>query len=108
MLGLRLVVGNVVLSLRPGGSDALILGLNEVRRKINGWSTKKYIHTECVRSFANGTNGMPMPFEVSPLAAIGTNGMPMFTNGYHWFLPLAANLVENLEGRQNYQRAKFA
>ena len=35
MLGLQLVVGNVVLSLRPGGGDALICtrGLNEVRRK---------------------------------------------------------------------------
>ena len=36
MLGLRLVVGNVVLSLPPGGCDALNRGLNEVRRKING------------------------------------------------------------------------
>ena len=36
MLGVRLVVGNVVLSLRPGGCDALPTGLNEVRRKING------------------------------------------------------------------------
>ena len=36
MLGLRLVVGNVVLSLRPGGGDALTRELNEVRRKING------------------------------------------------------------------------
>ena len=36
MLGLRLVVGNVVLSLRPGGGDALTRGLSEVRRKING------------------------------------------------------------------------
>ena len=37
MLGLRLVVGSVVLSLRPGGGDALTYtgGLNEVRRKIN-------------------------------------------------------------------------
>ena len=35
MLWLRLVVGNVVLSLRPGGGDALTRGLNEVRRKIN-------------------------------------------------------------------------
>ena len=35
MLGLRLVLGNVVLSLRPGG-DALTRELNEVRRKING------------------------------------------------------------------------
>ena len=44
MLGLRLVVGNVVLSLRPGSGDALTRGLNEVRRKING-ALKKYIHT---------------------------------------------------------------
>ena len=36
MLGLPLVVGNVVLSFRPGGGDALTRGLNEVRRKING------------------------------------------------------------------------
>ena len=36
MLVLRLVVGNVVLSLRPGGGDAFTRGLNEVRRKING------------------------------------------------------------------------
>ena len=36
MLGLRLVVGNVVLSLRPGGGYALTCGLNEVCRKING------------------------------------------------------------------------
>ena len=40
MLGLRLVMGIVVLSLRPGGSDALTLGLNEVRRKINGGALK--------------------------------------------------------------------
>ena len=32
MLRLRLVVGNIVLSLRPGGGDALTRGLNEVRR----------------------------------------------------------------------------
>ena len=36
MLGLRLVVGKVVLSLRPGGGDALTRGLNEVRQKIYG------------------------------------------------------------------------
>ena len=30
------MVGNVVLLLRPGVGDALIRGLNEVRRKING------------------------------------------------------------------------
>ena len=39
MLGLRLVVGNVVLSLRPGGGDALTRGLNVAR------STKKYLYT---------------------------------------------------------------
>ena len=32
-----------------------------------------------------------------PLVTIGTNGMPMFTSGYQWFLPLAANLADNLE-----------
>ena len=36
MLGLRLVVGNVVLSLRPGGDDALTRRFNAVGRKING------------------------------------------------------------------------
>ena len=37
MFGLLLEVGNIVLSLRPGGGcDALTRGLNEVRRKING------------------------------------------------------------------------
>ena len=47
MLGLRLVVGNVVLSLRPGGGDALTRRLNKVRRKMKNErrSTKKYIHT---------------------------------------------------------------
>ena len=44
MLGLRLVVGNVVLSLQPGGGDALTRDLNEVRRKING-TALKYKHT---------------------------------------------------------------
>ena len=29
------MVGNVVLSLRPSGGDALTRGLNEMRRKIN-------------------------------------------------------------------------
>ena len=39
----------------------------------------------CVRSFANGTNGMPMQSEVTSLAAIGTNDMPIFTNDKnHW------------------------
>ena len=40
MLVLRLVVGNVVLSLRPGGGDALTPGLNDVHRKINGGALK--------------------------------------------------------------------
>ena len=36
MLGLRLVVGNVILSLQQtGGGDALTRGLNKERRKIN-------------------------------------------------------------------------
>ena len=60
-------------------------------------------NTACVRSFTNGTTGMSMPSEVSPLAVI----VPVFTNGYQWFLPLAANLADNLERRQNYQRAKW-
>ena len=36
------MVDNVVLSLRPGGGDALTRGLNEVRRKPKNkwWSTK--------------------------------------------------------------------
>ena len=33
MLGLRLVIGNVVLSLQSGGGDSLTRGLNKVRRK---------------------------------------------------------------------------
>ena len=46
MLGLRLVVDNVVLSLRPGGGDALTGRINEVRRKINGGTLRNtYIHT---------------------------------------------------------------
>ena len=46
MLGLRLVLGNVVLSLRSGGGDTLTRGLNEVRRKINGEALRNtYIHT---------------------------------------------------------------
>ena len=45
MSGLRLVVGNVVLSLRLGGGGALSRGLNEVRRKNKRRSTKKYINT---------------------------------------------------------------
>ena len=35
MLELRLVMGNVVLSLWSGGGDSLTRGLNEVRQKIN-------------------------------------------------------------------------
>ena len=35
------MVGNVVLSLQPGGGNALTRGLNEVRRKINGGALKK-------------------------------------------------------------------
>ena len=35
-LGLQLVMGKVVLSLRSGGGDTLTRGLNEVRRKVNG------------------------------------------------------------------------
>ena len=40
MLGLRLVVCYVLLSLRPVDGDALTRGLNEVRRKINGGALK--------------------------------------------------------------------
>ena len=44
MLGLRLMVGNVVLSLWPGGGDALTCGCAP---KNKPWSTKKYIvHTK--------------------------------------------------------------
>ena len=38
---------------------------------------------------------------------ISTNGMPMVTSGCHLVSPLVANLADNLEGRQNYQRAKL-
>ena len=64
----------------------------------------------CVRRFANGTNGMTVPSEISPLAAIGTwytsvyQRLPMVN--YQWFLPLVANLADSIERRQNYQRAK--
>ena len=37
MLELRLVVGNIVLSLRPGGGDALTRGL----RKVSGYTKSK-------------------------------------------------------------------
>ena len=117
------------------------------------WSRLLPANTACVRSFAYGTNGIPVPSEVLPLAVIGyhwffwswifpvcsrriqrafgvllmvpmayqcrlkfchwqllatigTNGMPMVTVGCHWVLPLVANLADNLEGRQNYQRTK--
>ena len=43
MLGLQWVVGNVVLSVWPGGGDALTRGLNEVRRKINGGALRNTI-----------------------------------------------------------------
>ena len=46
MLALRLVVGNLVLSLRPGGSNALTRGLIEVRRKINGGALR---NTWCIQ-----------------------------------------------------------
>ena len=46
MLGLRLVVGNVILSLQTGGGDALTRGLNKERRKINDRALRNtYIHT---------------------------------------------------------------
>ena len=43
MLGLRLVASNVVLSLRPGGGDALTRVFKEVRRKNKRRSIKKYL-----------------------------------------------------------------
>ena len=46
MLGLRLVVGNVVLLLQPGGGDALTRGLNEMRRKINGGALRNTWHIQ--------------------------------------------------------------
>ena len=45
MFGLRLVMGNVVLSLRSGGGDTLTRVLNEVRRKINAEHYDYEIHT---------------------------------------------------------------
>ena len=47
MLGLRLVMGKVVLSLRSGGGDTLTRGLNEVRRKING-GTLRNTYSGCL------------------------------------------------------------
>ena len=45
-LGLQLVMGKVVLSLRSSGGDVLTRGLNEVHRKINGRTLRNtYIHT---------------------------------------------------------------
>ena len=43
MLGLRLVVGNVVLSLRPGGGDAFTSWVKRGAPKNKRWSTKTYI-----------------------------------------------------------------
>ena len=53
----------------------------------------------CVRSFANSTNGIPIP--PKSLVTIGTNGMPMVITGCQPVLPLVANLADNQEGRQN-------
>ena len=88
MLGLRLVVCNVVLSLRPGGSDALILGLNEVRRKINGGALRNtYIQSafgvlpmelmacQCRSKFRHWLPLVPMVCQCLPMATIGF---------YHW------------------------
>ena len=44
ILGLRLVMGNVVLSLRSGGGDILTLGIKRGAPKNKRWNTKKYIH----------------------------------------------------------------
>ena len=44
MLGLRLVMGNVVLPLRSGGGDTLTRGLKRGASKNKRRSTKKYIH----------------------------------------------------------------
>ena len=49
MLGLRLVVGNVVLSLQPGGGDALTRVLNEMRRKINDGALRNTYNSEVVK-----------------------------------------------------------
>ena len=62
-------------------------------------------NTACVQSFANGTNGIPMPPEVLPLAVIGYHWYQWYASGTtacHWVLPLVANLADNLTGRQNY------
>ena len=45
MLDLRLMMGNVVLSLCPGDGDVLTRGLNEVRRKINGGALRNIVQT---------------------------------------------------------------
>ena len=53
MLGLRLVMGNIVLSLRSGGGDTLTRGLNEVRREINGEALRNiYIWAEMSTFFS--------------------------------------------------------
>ena len=43
-------------------------------------------NTACVRSFANGTNCIPMPSEILPLAVIGYHWYRWYANGYHWLL----------------------
>ena len=59
---------------------------------------------ECVRSeFSQWYQWHANAVHVSPLAVIGNNGMPMFTNGYQCFLPLAANLADNLERKDILQ-----
>ena len=64
MLGLQLVVGNVVLSLRPGGSDAFTRGLDEVRRNLNGGALRNaYIRQE----FALKLQTKPKPSNASSL-----------------------------------------
>ena len=41
-------------------------------------------NTACVRSFANGTDGIPMPSEVLPLAVTRYHWYQWYANGYHW------------------------
>ena len=67
-------------------------------------------NTACVRSFANGTDGIQGRLKFchwQSFVTIGTSGMPMVTIGCHLVSPLVANLADSLEGRQNYQRAKL-
>ena len=60
----------------------------------------------CVRSFAIGTD--THAFQSLLLAVSGDHWYQLYVNGYQWlqmsFLALAANLAENLERSQNYQR----